>query len=132
MGGMETIIRSLIVCFMMLGAPWVSAQSLSPDQQLRTFAACAGRLSAIMEYQWMFDGEASEVTQAQRTAVLQLIAAVIPEGMGRDVLHWRLSAKLAQSALLTRATFNDDASDAIWASRRAELLMRECTSLLLS
>jgi len=61
-----------------------------------------------------------------------LIAAVIPEGMGRDVLHWRLSAKLAQSALLTRATFNDDASDAIWASRRAELLTRECTSLLLS
>ena len=132
MGDMKTIIRSLIVCFVMLGAPCVSAQSLSADQQLRTFAACAGRLSAVIEYQWMFDGEASEVTQTQRTAVLQLIAAVIPEGMGRDVLHWRLSAKLAQSALLTRATFNDDASDAIWASRRAERLTRECTSLLLS
>ena len=74
---MKTIIRSLIVCFVMLGAPCVSAQSLSADQQLRTFAACAGRLSAVIEYQWMFDGEASEVTQTQRTAVLQLIACLL-------------------------------------------------------
>ncbi|WP_342076188.1 hypothetical protein [Yoonia sp. SS1-5] len=101
-------------------------------QQLQTFAACAGRLSAVMEYQWMFDGVASERTKAQRATVLQLIEAVMPEDMGREVLHWRISAKLAQSALLTRATFNDDPADAAWATQTADRLTRDCTAFLLS
>ena len=85
-----------------------------------------------MEYQWMFDGAASERTELQRASVLQLVEATMPDGMGREVLHWRLSAKLALSALLTRATFNDDQSDAAWAAQMADRLTRECTALILS
>ncbi len=80
----------------------------------------------------MFDGDASEQTKRQRADVLDLLAAVMPPDMGREVLHWRISAKLAQSALLTRATFNDDPADAAWATRTATRLTRECTSFLLS
>lgn len=100
--------------------------------QLQTFATCAGRLSAVMEHQWMFDGDASEQTKAQRATVLELISAIMEPNMGRQVLNWRLMGKQAHNVLLTRATFNDDASDAIWARDQATLFERECTSLLLS
>lgn len=102
------------------------------NAQLVHFATCAGRLSAQMEYQWMFDGPASEKTAHQRAAMIDLINAVMQEDEGRSVLHWRISAKLAQSALLTRATFNNDASDAAWAAETAARLTDECTSLILS
>lgn len=103
-----------------------------PEQHLRNFATCAGRLSAVMEFQWMFDGPASEQTKAQRTAVLDLIGAIMEPGQDRTVLHWRLSAKHAQAVLLTRATFNDDPDDAAWAYAQAARLTQECTGLLLS
>ena len=108
------------------------AQAESAEDQLRTFAACAGRLSAMMEYQWMFDGPASETTKAQRAAVLELIDAIMPPGRGPEVLNWRISAKQAQSALLTRATFNDDPNDAKWAAQRAANQLTDCTGFLLS
>lgn len=124
--------KTLVFGFAFLSMLATTPARAADDQQLRTFAACAGRLSAVMEYQWMFDGTASERTKAQRASVLQLVEAVMPQDMGREVLHWRISAKLAQSALLTRATFNDDPSDATWAAQTADRLTRECTSLLLS
>lgn len=131
MGGIETYLTPIAVC-LALGWPASPAHAEDNDTQLRTFAACAGRMSAIMEYQWMFDGTASEQTQRQRAAMLDLIAAIMPADRGREVLNWRISAKMAQSALLTRATFNDDREDAAWASRMAEQQARECTALLLS
>ena len=80
----------------------------------------------------MFDGKASEQTKLQRAAVIDLVEAIMPPDRGRDVLHWRISAKLAQSALLTRATFNDNADDAAWARQQATQFERACTGLLLS
>jgi len=85
-----------------------------------------------MEFQWMFDGAGSERTKSQRETVLQLLDAVMPPDDGREVLHWRLSAKLAHSALLTRATFNDNLADASWAHQQATRLTHECTGILLS
>lgn len=101
-------------------------------EPLQTFAACAGRLSAIMEHQWMFDGVASEITKTQRARVLELLEAVMEPDQGREVLHWRLMAKQAQSVLLTRATFNTDAADATWAQEQAQYHQRVCTAFLLS
>ena len=126
MSGMKTF---LVIAA--LSASPAFAQTESADDQLRTFAACAGRLSAVMEYQWMFDGPASDRTKAQRAAVLELIDAIMPPDRGAEVLHWRISAKLAQSALLTRATFNDDPVDAQWAEQRAAGQLADCTGFLL-
>ncbi|WP_162617547.1 hypothetical protein [Yoonia maritima] len=102
------------------------------DEQLRVFATCAGRFSATMEFQWMFDGEGSEVTQTQRDNMVQLINAIMPTDHARDVLSWRIASKSAHAALLTRAAFNDDPYDANWAQNQATRLIRECTGLLLS
>ncbi len=129
------IMKTIAITIVLLGSAWTTAASGSPgaaDSQLRSFAACAGRLSAMMEHQWMFDGAASERTKAQRAAVIELINAIMEPAQGRDVLHWRLMAKHAQSVLLTRATFNDDPDDAAWAETQAVRLTQDCTGFLLS
>lgn len=127
MCGMKTL--TLVLALMSAVAGPVRAYDHS---QLQTFATCAGRLSAVMEYQWMFDGNASEQTKVQRATVLELISAIMEPQMGRQVLNWRLSGKQAQSVLLTRGTFNDDAEDAHWAMTQASRFEQECTGLLLS
>ena len=119
-------------CIFSLFAAFSAPVRADDHSQLQTFATCAGRLSAIMEYQWMFDGDASERTERQRETVLDLIKAIMEPELGRQVLSWRLTGKRAQYVLLTRATFNDDASDAAWALQQATLYERECTGLLLS
>lgn len=122
----QTFIATLCLS---LFASTALAQSADP---LRTFANCVGRLSAVVEYQWMFDGRESERTEQQRDSVLQLMQAVMPPNSGRKVLSWRISAKMAQSALLTRATFNDDPKDAARALRASNRMIRGCTAFLLS
>ncbi len=115
-----------------LGALPASAGSSFETDPLRTFAACAGRLSALMEHQWMFDGDASEITQRQRAQLIELAGAIMAPEQGQQVLAWRINAKAAHHALLTRATFNDDPGDAAWAADMAALQAADCTALLLS
>lgn len=122
--------RALIVAFCLpLTATTAMAHEADP---LRTFANCAGRLTAVVEYQWMFDGPASERTSKQRDTILQLLGAVMEKDRGREVLNWRVTARMAQSALLTRATFNDDPTDAARAWRTSERMIADCKSFLLS
>lgn len=79
----------------------------------------------------MFDGPRSAQTEVERAAMIDLINAVMQPDEGRAVLHWRITAKHAQSALLTRATFNNDAEDAAWAAGMATQLADECRALIL-
>ncbi len=125
MSGLKTILVALI------GLMPFSATA-SADDTLRTFASCAGRLSATMEYQWLMSHPDADRTEAQRGAMLSLVDALMAPGQGRDVLSWRVDAKQAHAVLLTRATFNHDAEDAAWALARAETQLAACTGLLLS
>ncbi len=115
----------------MLGLSTAVAAAAQPDT-LKTFASCAGRLSAEMEHQWLLSDPASYQTEAHRAAMLSLVDAIMAPDQGRDVLNWRVDAKQAHAVLLTRATFNDDADDAAWALSRAEAELAACTGLLLS
>lgn len=99
---------------------------------MKTFAQCAGRLSAQMEHQWMFDGVASDQTKLRRAAVIDLLDSMVSRDDGRTVLHWRIDAKMAHASLLTRATFNTDTSDAKRAGQVAARLIAECDALMLS
>ncbi len=99
---------------------------------LRIFATCTGRLSALMEFQWMFDGPLSEQTEAERARMIDLIDTIMPPEKGRDVLAWRINAKYAQSRLLTRARFASDSHDATWAAEQSERMISECRALMLS
>jgi hypothetical protein len=123
--GLETFLAVLAAGFVMTG----SAMS---DPLLREFAVCAGRLSAIMEDQWMFDGPGSERTQAELLAMVSLVEASMPEGAGRQVMAWRIDAKVAQRALLHQARFAEESKLAETAAARAEALAAECRTMILS
>ncbi|WP_341365582.1 hypothetical protein [Yoonia sp. BS5-3] len=127
-------IRISILSFILLALVQATTARAAPshENQLHYFATCTGRLSALMEHQWMFDGAASEQTKRQRASMIDLVTAIAKPDEGRQVLHWRLMAKHAQSVLLTRATFNDDPADAAWAEARAVSLTQECAGLLTS
>ncbi|WP_375280606.1 hypothetical protein [Pseudooctadecabacter sp.] len=67
-------------------------------------------------------------TEQQRRMMVDLVFATMDQGQGRQVLNWRIEAKSAHSALLTRATFREDD----WAKGRAAELVQSCTTLLIS
>jgi hypothetical protein len=101
------------------------------DPLLRQFSICAGRLSAVMEDQWMFDGPGSERTHTELLAMISLAEASMPEGAGPQVLAWRIDAKVAHRALLHQARFVADPKLAETAAARAEALAADCRSMVL-
>ncbi|MEL6681759.1 MAG: hypothetical protein AAFQ09_03840 [Pseudomonadota bacterium] len=107
------------------------ALSNDPDAQLRTFAACVGRLSAVLEHEWNNIGAVSSETALKRDAAAEIVAAIVSEERSRDILEWRNAAKLAQHRLLSRALTTHDAAEAAWALQQAEHYETACASLLI-
>lgn len=123
MGALRTLACTLSLGFALLGA---APAAIAETDPLRMFAVCAGRLSALMEHQWLTDGPASEETARSRAAMLSLVEAILPPEAAPRALNWRIEAKAAQAALLARATF---AADPV-AARRADHLVAECLGLI--
>ena len=121
--GLETFLAVLV-----LGAAPAPGAA---DPLLRAFAVCAGRLSAVMEDQWMFDGPGSEQTAAELGAMDSLIDASMPAGAGQQVMAWRIDAKVAQRALLHQARFGPEPWLAKTAAARAEALAADCRAMIL-
>ena len=110
-----------------------SAQAMdTAEDRLIGFATCAGRLSALMEFQWLTHDPEAERTEAQRANLIDILDAVMPPDRGRQVLHWRVEAKMAHAALLQRGRFNQDPADALWARRLAAEQTDRCRAYLLS
>lgn len=113
-----------------LSAPLAArGQTDIPDDPLRFFAACAGRMSALMEHQWIVDGPASEATKARRADLLDLVTALTPPGAEAQVMGWRVEAKAAHAALLARSRKGDTATTAR-AARQAIALQNQCMAFL--
>lgn len=125
MGSLKTFIVGLVL------AVSVPLPAVAADGIHWIFANCTGRLSAQMEHQWLINDANADRTKAHRAAMLALLEATMPADRGRDVLARRIEAKQAQAVLLTRATFNNDADDAQWALRRAEMEISQCVGMLL-
>ncbi|WP_108886449.1 hypothetical protein [Pseudoprimorskyibacter insulae] len=88
-----------------------------------------------MEHQWMFDGAASEATEARRAGFLDILDAVRDqaeaEGInGSTLLSWRIDAKMAQAELLQRATFARTPREKRMAEVTSQQLLTQCASLL--
>ena len=111
-----------------LGGPPAFALDENP---LDLFAGCAGRLSALMEHQWLLGDANAETTERQRESVLELLEATLQPGEERHALALRISAKHAHAVLLTRATFNEDPDDAAWAADQAAIQIGTCQAFLL-
>lgn len=132
MGDLKTLLRVPVLLVVLLIAAFPPAPAMAADRPgLRLFAHCAGRLSALVEDQWMFDGPASEVTERQLASMSDLIQASMPAGAGRQVLAWQINAKAAYRALLARARLDESPAGRVRAGQRAEALIAECRGLML-
>ncbi len=117
--GLETFLAVLTVGL-------ATGSSATADPLLRDFAVCAGRFSALVEYQWLVDGPASEASARQRDSLLSLVDAVAgPEG-AKVAMAWRIDAKVSHKRLLDRAYFADDTQ----AAERSAQLLQACADLI--
>ncbi len=128
MGVLKTLFVPALLCALAAPLP-AQAQGDIPENPLHFFATCAGRMSALMELQWLVDGPASDLTRARRAAVLDVVASLTPPGQEVQVMAWRVEAKAAHAALLSR-TRHGPAPDQARAARRADVLLRACEALL--
>jgi len=129
MGGLRTYLRATALVCALAAPQAVRAETDIPDDPLHFFATCAGRLSALMEHQWLVDGPASEATKARRAALLEVVEAMMPPGSESQVMAWRVEAKAAHATLLGQSRHGSAAAMAR-AARRAERLETACTAYL--
>ncbi len=127
MGNVRTFTRGVLTALALTGP----AAAGGLGELTMTFAHCTGRLSALMEHQWLI-GADPEATEAERAAMITLLDAVTPPDAAQNALAARIEAKHAQARLLARAVFNDDPRDATWAADRAEEQIGACRALILS
>ena len=132
MGRIKTI--SAVSVILWAGAAWAVPQSLS--QRVQLFATCAGRYSALLEFQLMFDGHVTDEARSAKEQFEELLEAVLPiavdDGLsGHAALDWRLTAKHAQSTLLHRGLLHHDAVIARQSKTMSKRLLRQCGSVAL-
>lgn len=80
------------------------------EARIHKFSTCAGRLRALMEYQWLFQDPASDETEAMLLSYDDLIEALRPDAeaagiSGTDIYNWRVAARMAHRNLLQQANF---------------------------
>ena len=106
--------------------------AIANASMLDVFASCTGRLSAQMEHQWLISDRGAGETERTRAEMSDILEALTAPEDAPRVLAIRINSKVAQAALLNRATFNQDDADAKWARRKAERDIATCTALILT
>lgn len=125
MGGLRTLRFGVALGLLCLGQATASLAQTRPDP-MPLFATCTGRLSALMEFQWLTADAGSDKTRARRDAMAELLAAVTPETLRVRAMQLRLEAKVAAADLLLRTWRQGDAAPA------TQALLAGCSELLLS
>ncbi|NBZ87713.1 hypothetical protein [Stagnihabitans tardus] len=100
------------------------ASGPSLGDELRTFATCTGRLSALMEHQWLMQDPAADLTKRQRDAFADLVQAVALDPA--RAMSMRIEAKAATAAALQAADFGGHPA----ARTRVMAQVRSCLRLL--
>ena len=98
---------------------------------VEAFAACAGRLTAQLEHDWLLGAPDAAATERRRDALAALLDASVPARDAARIAARRADARLAHRAVLSRASFGADPDDRAWALRRAERSVAACAALLL-
>jgi hypothetical protein len=131
MGGLRNhLCRLILGLTLVFQAATTSAQSNLSDP-LYLFASCTGRLSAMVEHQWLIGDPGSDGTAALRDGMVQLMDAAMAEGQAQQAMAWRLEAKVAAAGLFNRALFSQNPAVAAWSRQRAMTLIEECRALIL-
>lgn len=119
--------RALPFVLALLAPTAAPAQTLGLSPLADRFAACAGRLAGLMEYQWLADDPASQDTEARFQTMRELVDAALAPGKEAAALARETEAKLAWERLMKRAEEDGDG----WARARAAAEIESCAQLLL-
>ncbi len=95
------------------------------------FAQCAGRYSAELEHAWLMGDRDAAMPKERRAHFVALAESVMPPDAGGAALDHRISAKVAQAALLQRAAFGESAEARKSAAEVARGHIQSCGRLLL-
>ncbi|MEP3846523.1 MAG: hypothetical protein ABJM43_14410 [Paracoccaceae bacterium] len=106
-----------------------AAQARAADT-LSLFAQCAGRFSAEMEFAWLIGDQDSETPKQLRSHFIDMIDAILAPGDGPNVLARRIEAKVAHTALLSRAQFSENPTEIRIAAQTAERDVAFCRAML--
>lgn len=117
----------IIVLSAILSTP-AAAERAQPLYQ--TFAVCAGRLMAAVEYSWLMESDLSDLRQSQRRQFESLLEASAPENTNREVLNLRIEARASHNMILQRASFAQSEREKKWAARQAEAALFQCIGML--
>lgn len=130
MGNLRSYVLDLCLALAAPAMP-LCAQTLDASDPVRLFATCTGRLSALMEYQWLVQDPRSALTEVLRDQMSDLSQAALPVGGEVRAMDLRLQAKAAEATVLQQALFGRrDRAD--WAAAQAQHQLDSCTALLLS
>jgi hypothetical protein len=109
MCGLRTIAAALwTACPLVLPA---AAAPLSPAEQARAFADCAGRYAALREHAALRGGAAADAADRRYDLFADLVEAVrldLPAAQAARLTGLRASARAAHRALLETAAFSPD------------------------
>lgn len=125
-------IAYLLLCI----ATSAAAFPVSPAERAQAFATCAGRYSALVEHQRLFDGVLSEQTVERRNTFVLLLESVLPHALeyglpDTQAMAWRVEAKAQHQRLLSNAVFGIVPERARPARAAAEDHLARCDALLL-
>ncbi|WP_299165204.1 hypothetical protein [uncultured Tateyamaria sp.] len=123
--------RKRTIAVQALVALSLSAPAMAMDDLASVFAGCTGRISAEMEHAWLMNSDRADDLEGLRLQFVTLLDAITPPEQARQVLHFRIEAKLAHAAMLTTATFGTDPRLVHMAQNQAALRVRDCRNLLL-
>ncbi|MBF9032056.1 hypothetical protein HKCCE3408_16785 [Rhodobacterales bacterium HKCCE3408] len=128
MGNIAHILpAALLAALISTGDAPAGSAADTPDDPLRFFATCAGRLNSELSYQWTLSDPAADRTEALLDATADIVAALTTEDRAVQARAWSIEARAAHGALLSRAVFQGDA----WAADRAATLVTGCVAYIL-
>ncbi|MEP3637930.1 MAG: hypothetical protein ABJN14_11785 [Paracoccaceae bacterium] len=127
---MMSVLRKLgFVSLIAMTTSGFAAQARAADT-LSLFAQCAGRFSAEMEFAWLIGDQDSEIPKQLRSHFIDMIDAILAPGDGPNVLARRIEAKVAHTALLSRAQFSENPTEIRIAAQTAEHDVAFCRAML--
>jgi uncharacterized protein (UPF0303 family) len=108
----------------------ISVQANDRNELSEIIATCAGRMSAELEFAWLFSDPDADLLEEQRRRFMEILDSIGPSANPQQ-LAFRIDAKMAHATLLTAAFFGTDTARATWAKRRAETQRAACQNMLL-
>lgn len=129
MGSLRTLLAAFLLSLAAGQVPALEAR-LAPEDPTRLFATCAGRLYALLEYQWTTNPSEADITAEHRARMVELVTASARPGDPAP-LNWQIEARAAHARLLAQADQAKNERLRAHAKGRAMAETEACFALLL-